>query len=205
MVIQDLDFCNNGVHGIAGEEGGRNLLIKNCGFYRIGGCVWSKQQKIRFGNGIECWDIAENVIVENCTFDDIYDSAVTHQGGGSCKPANGFTIRNNHFSRCGMAAYEQRDILPLLAEFSGNVCLDAGKGFSHLRTEIPRRSEIWPQPMGHHIFLWRIEKETEGSRFSITDNTFGDAPYGAAVYSIINQKAEAQIVMKGNREEKNDL
>lgn len=201
MVIEDLIFCNNGIHGIAGENPARNIMIRNCEFYHIGGCVWSLSQKIRFGNGVECWNVAENVTVENCKFDDIYDSAVTHQGGPECETAKGFYIRNNEFSRCGMAAYEQRDRLPKEGEFSGNICLDAGRGFSHFRTEIPRNSEIWPQPMGHHIFLWRIEQGETLCDFKIENNTFKDAPYGAAIYSIIHPEAEKQLTFANNHYE----
>ena len=85
MIISDLEFRNNGLHGIAGEEGGRNLCVENCRFTKIGGAVWDKKQKIRFGNAFECWNAAENVEVKHCVFDDIYDSAVTHQGGADCK------------------------------------------------------------------------------------------------------------------------
>ena len=63
---------------------------------------------------------------------------------------------------------------------------------------LPRRSEIWPQPMGHHIFLWRIPKATEGGALTISDNVFGNAPVGAAIYSIISPEAEAQITLDNN-------
>ncbi len=199
MVISDLTFINNGVHGIAGECASRNLHIKNCRFERIGGCVWDKDLKIRFGNGVECWDVCENVIVENCIFNDIYDSAVTHQGGGSSTtPADNFIIKNNVFIKCGMAAYEQRDVLPKHAEFNNNICLDAGLGFSKNGVVMPRKSEIWPQPMGHHIFIWRIEKQTLNAHFEIKNNFFGSAPYGGAIYSIISTDAEEQIDLDMN-------
>ena len=198
MVIQDLTFCNNGLHGIAGVGESRNLIIRNCRFEYIGGCVWNKELKIRFGNGVECWNVAENVIVEHCRFWEIFDSAVTHQGGENCQTAKGFYIRNNLFVRCGMAAYEQRDVMPEECEFSHNICADAGCGFSHLRTELPRQSEIWPQPMGHHIFLWRITEAVEKCRFDIRNNVFLDAPYGTAIYSIICRDAEKQMVIEDN-------
>ena len=197
MVISDLEFRNNGLHGIAGEEGGRNLRIENCRFAKIGGAVWDKDQKIRFGNAFECWNVAENVEVEHCVFDDIYDSAVTHQGGADCKPAYHFLIRSNTFRRCGMAAYEQRDLLPAYAEFTDNVCEDAGEGFSRLGETMPRRSEIWPQPMGHHIFLWRISHVTGNEHFTVSRNTFGDAPYGAAVYSVNPPEADLLVTSGG--------
>ena len=199
MVISDLEFRNNGLHGIAGEEGGRNLRIENCRFAKIGGAVWDKDQKIRFGNAFECWNVAENVEVEHCVFDDIYDSAVTHQGGADCNPAYHFLIRNNTFRRCGMAAYEQRDLLPTYAEFTDNVCEDAGEGFSRLGETMPRRSEIWPQPMGHHIFLWRISHVTGNEHFTVSRNTFGDAPYGAAVYSVNPPEADLLVHLEENR------
>lgn len=197
MIIQDLTFCNN-THGIAGEDISRNLVISHCRFEYIGGCVWNKQRKIRYGNAVECWNGAENVVVDHCTFYEIYDSGVTHQGGAKCQAADGFWIRDNIFIACGMAAYEQRDVLPKKGAFVNNVCLDAGCGFSHFRTSLPRNSEIWPQPMGHHIFLWRIEKPTEGSCFVIENNLFMDAPYGTAIYSIICKEAEDQLIINDN-------
>lgn len=198
MTFSDINFINNGVHAIAGEEPAKNIHIKNCTFKYIGGSVWSKEQKIRFGNAVECWDIAENIIIENCVFDDIYDSATTHQGGKKCEPARNFIVKNNIFRKCGMGAYEQRDLMPLYAEFVGNVCEKAGEGFSALGEEMPRRSEIWPQPMGHHVFLWRIEKITENGGIKIENNVFGDAIYGKAIYSIIDKEAQKQLVINNN-------
>lgn len=198
MSFDSISFINNGVHAIAGEEPAKNIRIKNCEFRKIGGSVWSKKMKIRFGNGVECWDIAENITVENCLFDDIYDSAVTHQGGKECQPALNYIIKNNIFRKCGMGAYEQRDVMPQYAEFTGNICEKAGEGFSRLGEIMPRRSEIWPQPMGHHLFLWRIEKPTENGGIKIENNVFGDAIYGKAIYAIISEEAKKQLEIKNN-------
>lgn len=98
-----------------------------------------------------------------------------------------------------MAAYEQRDLLPTYAEFTANVCEDAGEGFSRLGETMPRRSEIWPQPMGHHIFLWRISHVTGNEHFALCRNTFGDAPYGAAVYSVNTPEADRLVHLEENR------
>ncbi len=198
IVFEGLRFWGSGVHAIASGSISRNLTVRECDFEFIGGNVWSKERKIRFGNAVECWNIAENILVENCKFADIYDSGVTHQGGKECVPAKNFIVRNNVFIKCGMAAYEQRDLLPLYAEFSNNVCIDAGEGFSKLGEEMPRHSEIYPQPMGHHIFLWRIEKPTDNGKLVICDNTFINAPYGTSIYSIICKEAEAQTILCGN-------
>lgn len=200
-VISDINFINNGVHAIAGMYFPKNVIIKNCGFRYIGGCVWNKEHEIRYGNAIECWDICENVTIENCTFYEIYDSAVTHQGGAECESAKNFIIKNNIFEKCGMAAYEQRDVMPRYAEFCNNVCKDAGEGFSKLGEIMPRNSEIWPEPMGHHIFLWRIDKPTENGGILIENNVFGNAPHGKAVYARISPEAKEQLIIKNNKED----
>lgn len=199
LTIQDLTFRNNGVHAVAGEAKPDHVTIKNCRFEFIGGSVWSKELKIRFGNGVECWDAADDIRVEDCVFYEIYDSGFTHQGGGrSCKPAERVECCRNLFIKCGMAAYEQRDKLPKSLRFCQNICMDAGKGFSGLGEVMPRKSEIWPQPMGHHIFLWRIPEGTPEADFEISENVFFDAPYGAAIYSIIAKEAEEQTKIDRN-------
>lgn len=204
VVIDGIAFKNNSVHAIAGA-GGRNVTVRSCHFENIGGCVWSYEMRIRLGNAIEFWDIAENILVEGCSFKNVYDSCVTHQGpGAKTHPAESFIVRNCRFDSYGMAAFEYRDRLPKDSAFVGNVCINAGVGFAMLGEEGPRRSEIWPQPMGHHIFLWRIDGATEGGSLVIEGNTFGTAPVGAAIYSIIDSRAEAQITLKNNRYTRND-
>lgn len=198
IIFENLRFINNGLHAIAGESGSRNVVVKNCTFEHIGGAVYDKDKKIRYGNAVEFWNVAENVQVTECLFNDIYDSAVTHQGSHECKPANGFIISDNVFIKCGMAAYEQRDRMPVNSSFSENICISAGEGFSKNGIEMPRMSEIWPQPMGHHVFLWRINNKSEHGCLKIENNIFYNAPYGAAIYSIISKCAEEQITLKEN-------
>lgn len=198
IVFKDLKFINSGVHAIAGDAESRNVQVLNCEFENIGGCVWDCNLKVRFGNGVEFWDVAENIEISGCYFNNIYDSATTHQGMDKCKPAKNLAITDNVFIKCGMAAYEQRDKLPICSKFNNNICVDAGDGFSKQGEVMPRRSEIWPEPMGHHVFLWRIDEKTEGGSLEIRNNVFYNAPYGAAIYSIISQDAEKQIDLEGN-------
>ena len=74
-----------------------------------------------------------------------------------------------------------------------------------LGEELPRKSEIWPQPMGHHIFLWRIKSAVEGGSLSIKHNRFGKAPVGAAIYSIISPEAEGQMDIDNNEYTENSV
>ncbi len=198
MIFEDLCFMNNGIHAIAGEHGGKNMTVRNCEFKNIGGCVWDASRKIRFGNAVEFWDVCENVYVCDCVFDNIYDSAVTHQGSEKCLPAINMHFDNNTFKKCGMGAYEGRDVMPIKSSFNNNICIDAGEGFSKLGEELPRYSEIWPQPMGHHVFLWRIDNPTKGGCMEIKNNVFNNAPIGACIYSIISKEAEKQIILENN-------
>lgn len=52
--------------------------------------------------------------------------------------------------------------------------------------------------MGHHLFLWRIEKPTENGGITIENNVFGDAIYGKAIYDIICDDAKKQLQIKNN-------
>jgi len=204
MIIEDLRIINSGVHGLAGA--GKNVTVRNCDFENIGGCGWNRELKIRFGNAVEFWTYAENVLIEKCSFKNVYDSCVTHQGPGEKTiPALRFDCRGNTFDTYGMAAFEYRDKLPIDSSFTDNVCKNAGCGFAMLGEELPRKSEIWPQPMGHHIFLWRIPYATEGGNLTISGNEFGPAPVGAAIYSIISPEAEAQMTVDNNKYTKNDV
>ena len=198
MTIEDIRVMNSGVHGMAGQ--GNGITVRRCVFENIGGCPWSHEAKIRFGNGLEIWHRGNDILVENCVFRNIYDSCVTHQGPKSdTEPAVNFVCRDCTFDTYGMAAFEYRDKLPIRSVFERNVCLNAGSGFAMLGESRPRKSEIWPQPMGHHIFLWRIPEASNGGDLLICDNIFGAAPEGAAIYSIISPKAEAQITLKNNK------
>jgi hypothetical protein len=168
-------------------------------FENIGGCAWSRDLKVRFGNGFEIWHKGNDILIENCFFKNVYDSCVTHQGPGEItEPTKNFICRNCTFDTYGMAAFEYRDKLPINSSFTGNTCLNAGCGFAMLGEELPRYSEIWPDPMGHHIFMWRMPKATEGGSFEISGNQFYDAT-GAAVYSIISPEAEAQMNIHDNQ------
>lgn len=197
-IFDGICFKNCGVHGLNGSCD--NVVIRNCDFLNIGGCAWSVELHVRFGNAVEFWEHGNNITVENCYFKNIYDSCVTHQGPGErTEPAKNFICRSNVFDTYGMAAFEYRDKMTVNSEFTGNVCMNAGCGFAMRGEGEVRLSEIYPEPMGHHIFLWRIDHATEGGSLLIEGNTFGAAPAGAAIYSRISPEAEAQITLKNNR------
>ena len=204
MTFDSLRFINSGVHGMAGQ--GNNITVRNCDFENIGGCAWSYPLEIRFGNGFEIWHYGDDILLEGCTFKSVYDSCVTHQGPGELtKTARNFICRSCTFDTYGMAAFEYRDKMPIASSFTGNTCINAGCGFAMLGETLPRKSEIWPQPMGHHIFMWRIPEASEGGDLLIENNYFGEAPVGAAIYSIISPEAEAQVKLDNNKYTRNEV
>ena len=200
VTVENLTFEKNGTHGLTSKYpgAGENITVRGCDIRLIGGAVWHRGRQIRFGNGVEFWDKSRNISVVNNHFCDIYDSGVTHQGGRNCQVTENAHFDNNVFEKCGMGAYEARDLVPRNLTFNNNLCADAGEGFSKNGVTMPRQSEIWPQPMGHHVFIWRIEQATQGGSLQIHGNTFRNAPYGAAIYSIAAAEAEAQFDIDHN-------
>lgn len=195
--INNMSGKYSGVH-VYGQSFVKSVTIKNCDFRFIGGCVWDRIQRIRFGNGIEIWEYGEDVTVENCYFDQVYDSCTTHQGFKNEKPCLRINIVNNIFKNYGMAAYELRDLVAQDSHFDNNLCIGAGRGFSLQGETPPRKSELWPQPMGHHLFIWRIYHASEDGCITFRGNVFHDAPYGVAIYSTIAPEAEKQLRFENN-------
>jgi len=197
IILENLSFRNSGVHGYQ-EYHVRNVVIRDCEFRFIGGAVWNSERRIRFGNAIELWDGASDVTVERCLFDNIYDSGVTHQGGETRNIPERLYFRHNQFINCGLAAYECREPSQEVY-FEYNTCINSGGGFSMQGEKPPRQSEIYPQPMGHHVFIWRIDPKTQPGHVYIRNNVFSEAPYGAAIYSIIDPADEQKFVLDYNR------
>lgn len=195
-VVEDLCFFGSGVHALSG--GSHHVTVRRCTFSFIGGAVWNRQLRIRFGNAIEFWENGDDILIEDCFFNNIYDSCITHQGTLGCKPAENFVMRRNLFMNYGMGAYEGRDKMAHDMEFTDNLCVMAGGGFSAFGDTLPRNSEIFPQPMGHHLFMWRIPHATENGHFEVARNRFYDAT-GAAVYAIISEDADSQMHLHDNR------
>jgi len=196
-VTEDLAFFGSGVHGMSG--GSHDMVIRRCSFCYIGGAAWNRQLRIRFGNAVEFWEKGENILIEDCYFNEIYDSCITQQGSDKCEPAKNLIMRNNLFANYGMGAYEGRDRMLIGSAFTDNICLYAGGGFSAYGDTKPRNSEIYPQPMGHHLFIWRIYHATEGGGFEVARNIFNGAT-GRSVYAIIAPEAAAQMDIHDNIE-----
>jgi hypothetical protein len=197
ILLENLQFANSGVHGFHSIRA-ESVTIRSCEFRCIGGGVWSKERRIRFGNAVEFWDGARDVVVEDCVFEDIYDAAVTHQGGPDSDVPERVHFRNNLFVSCGLSAYECRGPSAREIYFEHNTCVNAGGDFTMQGEPPPRQSEIYPQPINHHVFIWRMDDSGSMGRIFIRNNIFYQAPQGAAIYSIIHPPDEAHLVLDSN-------
>ena len=195
IILENLSFQNSGVHGYQ-DVGMKQVTIRNCEFRFIGGAVWNKERRIRFGNAIELWDGASDVTVEGCLFDNIYDSAVTHQGGETKHIPERIYFRNNLFVDCGLAAYESREPSREVY-FEHNTCINAGGGFAMQGENPPRPTDPYPQPVGYHVWAWMIEPRTQPGNVYIRHNLFCDS-YGPAVCLSIDSADAEKFILDNN-------
>jgi len=195
IVLENLSFRNSGVHGYQ-ESPARQVVIRNCEFRFIGGAVWHRERRMRFGNGVELWDGAGDVTVEGCLFDNIYDSGVTHQGGETRNIPERLFFRDNLFIDCGLVAYECREPAREVY-FEHNTCLNAGGGFSMQGEEPPRRSDPYPQPVGYHVWAYMIDPGTLPGQVYVRHNVFCEG-YGAAVCLIADPADERKFILDHN-------
>lgn len=195
IVLENLSFRNSGVHGYQ-ESHACQVVIRNCEFRFIGGAVWNRERRIRFGNAVEFWDGANDVVVEGCRFDNIYDSGVTHQGGGTRNIPERLFFRNNLFTNVGLAAYESREPSREVY-FEHNTCINAGSGFSMQGQTPPRQSDPYPQPLGYHVWAWMIEPGTQPGDVYVRHNVMCES-YGPAVCLSIDPADAQKFILDHN-------
>ncbi len=195
IILENLSFQNSGVHGYQ-DVGTKQITIRNCEFRFIGGAVWNTERRMRFGNAIELWDGASDVTVEGCLFDNIYDSAVTHQGGETKHIPECIYFRDNLFVDCGLAAYESREPSREVY-FEHNTCINAGGGFAMQGENPPRPTDPYPQPVGYHVWAWMIEPRTQPGNVYVRHNLFCDS-YGPAVCLSIDPADAEKFVLDDN-------
>ena len=89
VTISNLDIRYSGAHGIQGRNVSY-LTIQDCDISYIGGSFhmrrFSKRSgtswQIRYGNAIEFWESAHDILVQRNKIRDIYDAGLTNQSGG---------------------------------------------------------------------------------------------------------------------------
>jgi len=167
FVIDGLAFGYTGAHGIKGTNA-QNVIIKNCDFFWIGGSHLYTRNDVptRYGNGIEFWCAADNCLVKNCRFWQIYDTAMTNQGPDACLVRN-IVWEGNTIYLCEQA-YEiwlsnpKSEVEGLI--YRNNRSFDCGFGWSHVQR---------PNKRGTHLLAYRLESGKVDIRYQ--ENIFYNA------------------------------
>ena len=129
-------YCDYGIVG----GGNKNVVIKNCEFAWIGGCLHSYSNKTRFGNAIEFWGGVDGLTVDNCRFSQIFDTAITSQYQGNTKATiRNVTVSNNKVDKCQWSMEFWLECKDSSGKYNGvidgikilnNEFTNAGKGWS---------------------------------------------------------------------------
>ena len=146
--IEDVTICNLHFSDIGcfaiHTAGCKNLTVRNCKFDFIGGAIqfgfrasW-RNYLTRYGNAIENWGACDGMTVENCSFSQIYDAAITTQSNDKQADMKRLSYCNNVIENCeyGIELWTGSwDCWFDRVSVKGNVCTDIGNGFCTQRPD----------------------------------------------------------------------
>ncbi len=153
-------------HGIGGS-GVKNITIRGCDISWIGGStlyIDDGGRGVRYGNGIEFWSAAQDILVENCRIWECWDAALTNQSNVDGVVQKNITYRGNEIwnSEYSYEYWQQGDgARTQNIVFENNVCRDAGYGWGH--------KQRW-NPNAAHLMFYDTTAETSG--FVVRGNRF---------------------------------
>ncbi|HDH05784.1 MAG TPA: choice-of-anchor D domain-containing protein, partial [Nitrospirae bacterium] len=106
ITISDMELKYANVHGIRGGSGSgtlSNITISYVDISYVGGKVQDAVNKIRYGNGIEFWQNARDILVEYCNITQVLDAGLTNQSDiDAGYTQENITYRYNNVSYCNM-------------------------------------------------------------------------------------------------------
>lgn len=169
VVFENLHVRGAGFHGFSASAV-RGLAIRGCIFDRIGGgelYVTEQGVHVRFGNAIEFWGDARDIVVESNRIDQIYDAALTHQCSSPAQTQSNIVWRKNHVSRSEYSfEYWQQGEGSITENIlvEDNLFEGAGEGFGH--------TQRWNPNAGHVVLQDNTAKTTD---FVFRRNRFGSS------------------------------
>jgi len=166
--VTGLRLEGGGGHGIQGSAS--NVRVDDNELAELGGAVL--KDTTRYGNGFEAWIDSADVLVEGNILHDIYDVALTAQGGSASKTGGWrrLTFRNNLVYSCNQSIEFWSDGAPgpglgfVDCVVECNTCLYAGYVWSESVRPDPGRSV--------HLltYSWTLPAD-----ITVRNNTFFDA------------------------------
>lgn len=166
LVYDGLWLRYGAAHGIAGGTVS-HIVVRNCDISWIGGSTLYYDdggRGVRYGNGIEFWGNANDILVENCRVWECWDAALTNQSNVVGAVQKNITYRNNEIwnSEYSYEYWQQGDgARTENIVFENNSCRNAGYGWGH--------TQRW-NPNAGHLMFYDTTAETEG--FYIRNNRF---------------------------------
>lgn len=154
-------------HGFGGG-GVERIAIRDCDVSWIGGGYLYMDDLgngVRYGNGIEFWGGAQDVIVENCTVSQCWDAGITNQTNEPGSIQRRIAWRGNRVFECEYSYEFWHQGAGGIAEdvtLVGNDFRDAGFGWGH--------AQRW-NPNAAHLMFYDTTVPTPG--FAIRGNVFG--------------------------------
>jgi hypothetical protein len=157
VVYEGLALRGGAAHGIGGGNT-HHIIVRDCDVAWMGGghqLTTPQGRPVRFGNGIEFWENAHDNLVEGCRIWEVYDAALTNQGGANNAQIN-ITYRDNVIWNCEYSfEYWNRgpESTTRNIRFEHNTCVNAGRGWGHQQR---------PDPNGRHLMFYVNSARTSG-------------------------------------------
>jgi parallel beta-helix repeat protein len=130
ITIRDLAVEHFAVHGLSGYNN-RRVRVEGCRFAWIGGAL-VPGASVGFGNGVEFGGNVSDCVVADCFFEQIYDSAITHQNWDQDgRDQRNILFRNNRIDRCavGIEVFSHSGATQNCT-YRHNVITNCGRGWS---------------------------------------------------------------------------
>lgn len=148
-----------------------SVEIRDCKFSWIGGCIASADNNLRLGNAIEFWGSCSNMLIENCEFTQIFDTAITAQFT-STATVDTVIARNNKIDKCfwGMEFWLQGDGKSVMKNITieGNVFTNTAEGWSS--------NQRWASVIIHGAHISDLGyKDFKRENFVVKNNIFGNS------------------------------
>ena len=167
VVYENLALRYGAAHGMGGGLT-HHIVTRDCDLSYIGGghqFTPPGGRPVRFGNAIEFWGDAHDNLVEGCRIWEVYDAALTNQGGSGNSQYN-ITYRNNTIwnSEYSFEYWNRQGSTTRNIRFENNICVNAGYGWGHGQR---------PDPNGRHLMFYSNPAQT--SEFYVRHNIFCNA------------------------------
>lgn len=138
IVLENLDIRYGAAHGISSYSGAAYITIKDCDISYIGGGAFVDEWgDLRYGNGIQFWMSADNITIERCRVDNIYDDGITFQGVASTTKidVSNITVAYNIVTRCeyGISYFQHGNSSSTNTNifYQNNTVVNSGGSFGH--------------------------------------------------------------------------